>query len=121
MQIAVIDDDQSMSRMLSRALKVAGFEVSCFGSAEQFLTCSEAHDFDSLILDMNLPGMSGIELQQEMIRQGSEVPIILISADANEATQQRGLRAGAIDFFSKPFRIDTLISRLRSVSTLLLA
>ena len=121
LQISVVDDDHSMSRMLSRVLTSAGFVVSCFGSAEEFLEAEQSDDPVCLILDMNLPGMSGVELQQKLLQQGCKVPIIFVSADANEVVQQRVLDAGAFSFLSKPFRIESLLANVRAVTVLLLA
>ena len=118
--ISVVDDDQSMSRMLRRILTSAGFEVACFGSAEEFLDSTQLRDSDCLILDMNLPGMSGLELQQQLAQKGIDTPAVFISADADEAAQKRVLDGGAVSFLTKPFSIDTLLAKLRSVATLVL-
>jgi FixJ family two-component response regulator len=118
--ISIVDDDRSMSRMLSRAITAEGLDVASFGSAEQFLESERAEECACLILDMNLPGMSGEELQQRLIAEGLDIPTIFISADAGEATQQRVLDAGAVAFFSKPFGIESLLSTLRSVLCLTL-
>src|SRR5215470_13992233 len=110
--ITVVDDDQSMSRMLSRVLTTAGFEVVSYASAEEYIDSKDAKDADCLVLDMNLPGMSGAELQQVLTRRGVEIPIIFISADANETTQQEVLDAGGAAFLSKPFSIDSLLDKI---------
>lgn len=125
--IAVIDDDQSMARMLSRVIRAEGFGVEWFRSAEEFLNSAEPgesvfpaksralNDFDCLILDMNLPGMSGIDLQRQLNDSGVEIPIIFISGQAEEATRQHALAAGAAGFFSKPFNIDSFLASIRSL------
>jgi len=113
--IAVIDDDQSMARMLSRVIKAEGFEVERFCSAEEFLNSDSLRQFDCLILDMNLPGMSGIDLQRQLNDSGVEIPIVFISGQAEEATRQYALAAGAAGFFSKPFSIDSLLTSIRSL------
>lgn len=114
--ISVVDDDPSMSRMLCRAIKAAGLNVDAFGSAEEFLDSEASQASDCLILDMNLPGMSGLELQQFLNASSQEVPIIFMSAQADESTQQRALKAGAIGFLRKPFTIESLLATLRSLS-----
>jgi FixJ family two-component response regulator len=113
--ISVVDDDQSMSRMLSRVLTSAGFTVKSFGSAEEFLDSKEFADSACLILDMNLPGMSGSELQRVLTSRGFDIPVIFISADADEAIQQRVLDGGALAFLDKPFNIDILLGTIRSI------
>jgi FixJ family two-component response regulator len=118
--ISVIDDDPSMSRMLQRVIAAAGFEVACFGSAEDFLNSAALGDSACLILDMNLPGMSGLELQQHLHDSGREIPIIFISAHADESLERRVLAAGASGFFNKPFGIESLLSTIRTLPALAL-
>ena len=113
--ISVVDDDQSMSRMLSRVLTSAGFTVKSFTSAEEFLDSRGFTDSACLILDMNLPGMSGDELQWILNGRGFDLPIIFISADADEAIQKRVLDSGAVAFLDKPFNIDILLDKVRSI------
>jgi len=113
--ISVVDDDPSMSRMLCRAIKAAGLKVDAFGSAEEFLDSEASRTSFCLILDMNLPGMSGLELQQLLNASRLEVPIIFMSAQGDEATQRRALKAGAIGFLRKPFSIESLLATLRSI------
>lgn len=100
-----------MARMLCRVLNAEGFEVQLFSTAEEFLESD--NDYDCLILDMNLPGMSGIELQQQLNDSRAGIPVIFISAQADEATCKRVLKAGAVDFFSKPFSIESLLASIR--------
>ena len=114
--ITVVDDDHSMSRMLGRAISAAGFEVLCFSSAEEFLESARAKGSACLILDYNLPGITGADLQQKLVREGAELPIVFISADADEIAQRRVMKAGAVAFFPKPFRIDSLLTQVRSIA-----
>jgi len=114
--ISVVDDDPSMSRMLCRAIKSAGLSVDAFGSAEEFLDSEASRASVCLILDMNLPGMSGLELQQRLNASRLEVPIIFMSAQADEATRLRALKAGAVGFLRKPFSIESLLATLRSIA-----
>jgi FixJ family two-component response regulator len=101
--------------MLSRVLTSAGFTVKSFGSAEEFLDSKGFADSACLILDMNLPGMSGSELQRVLTSRGFDIPVIFISADADEAIQQRVLDGGALAFLDKPFNIDILLGTIRSI------
>jgi FixJ family two-component response regulator len=110
--ISVVDDDPSMSRMLCRAIRAAGLSVDAFGSAEEFLDSDASRASVCLILDMNLPGMSGLELQQRLNASRLEVPIIFMSAQADETTRLRALKAGAVGFLRKPFSIESLLAIL---------
>ena len=103
-----------MSRMLCRAIKAAGLSVDAFGSAEEFLDSDASRASVCLILDMNLPGMSGLELQQRLNASRRAVPIIFMSAQADEDMRSRAFKAGAIGFLLKPFSIDSLLTALRS-------
>jgi FixJ family two-component response regulator len=115
--ISVVDDDPSMSRMLARIIMAAGFDVQAFPSAEAFLQAGQINDSACLILDVDLPGMNGLELQQKLNDSGHTLPIIFISAEASEAMQQKMLDSGAIGFFKKPFSIDSLLTKVRSVDS----
>lgn len=116
--ISVVDDDPSMSRMLCRAIRAAGMNVDTFGSAEEFLDSDASQASVCLILDVNLPGMSGLELQQQLNESRHEVPIIFMSAQADEAMQLRAFKAGAVGFLRKPFSIEALLTTLRSIPLL---
>jgi len=120
-QISVIDDDPSMSRMLQRVMTAAGFEVVRFASAEDFLDSAALADSACLILDVNLPGMSGIDLQQHLNDSDRQIPIIFISGQADESIKRRVLEKGAAGFFNKPFSIDSLLARVRSLPALALS
>lgn len=113
--ICVVDDDQSMGRMLDRCLRAAGFDVAVFTSAEQLCESGRLDDSGCLIVDVHLPGMTGIELQQKLKKSGACLPIILISGQADEQTAKQALRAGAIGFFHKPFSIDLLLATIQKV------
>ena len=119
--ICVVDDDQSMGRMLNRGLRTAGFDVAVFSSAEELLDSGRLEDSSCLILDVHLPGMTGVDLQHQLRESGSELPIILISCQADEQTAERALRAGAIGFFRKPFSIDRLLATIQTIEPQLTA
>jgi|ERR1044072_3544360 FixJ family two-component response regulator len=114
--ISIVDDDQSMSLMLRRVMSAFGFEVASFSSAEEFLDSGILDESACLILDVDLPGMSGVDLQRELNDSGSRIPTIFISGQADEATKQVAMQAGASGFFCKPFRIDALLTTLRTVN-----
>lgn len=113
--ISVVDDDSSMCRMLSRTMSTVGLKVASFHSAEEFLQSGRLGDSACLILDVDLPGMSGIDLQQKLNEQGQDVPIIFISGKHLSLTQERAISAGARGFFNKPFSIDSLLTALHAI------
>ena len=113
--ISVVDDDPSMCRMLARGIEAAGFEVAIFPSAEEFLVSGRAIHTACLILDVDLPGMNGIELQKLLNESGVEIPIVFISGHADEQTGNRALEAGAIGFFNKPFSIEGLVATIQNL------
>lgn len=117
--IAVVDDDRSIVRMLRRALSIEGLDVQSFGSAEEFLAAGCA-DYACLILDVDLPGMSGVNLQTNLIESEKEIPVIFISGECDEATRRRVLKAGAAGFFRKPFSLEPLLAAVRSIACLTL-
>jgi len=116
--ISVIDDDRSMGRMLARIIGAAGLKVEVFTSAEEFLGSEHLGDSTCLILDVDLPGMSGLELQRQLKDSGRRVPIIFISGQATERTRERALKAGALGFFDKPFSISSLLTAIQSIEGL---
>lgn len=113
--ISVIDDDRSMGRMLSRIIGAAGLRVELFTSAEEFLGSERFSDPTCLVLDVDLPGMSGLELQRQLKDSDRQIPIIFISGQATEQTRERALKAGALGFFDKPFSISSLLTTIQSI------
>ncbi len=101
--IAVVDDDPGICKALRRLFRTEGFAVTTFPSAEDLLGSLTGNAPDCLILDMQLPGLSGLDLQQHLADHGYHIPIVFITAYADEETRSRALLAGAYDFFAKPF------------------
>lgn len=104
--VCIVDDDVQAANSVQALLHAAGFSSRIFTSAESFLDDFLAHkpsDIGCLILDVRLPGMTGIELQQEMQRHGTEIPVILISGHATEEVRELGLANGASQVFEKPY------------------
>lgn len=116
--ISVVDDDRSMGRMLARTIGAAGLKVAVFTSAEEFLGSERLNESACLVLDVDLPGMSGLELQQQLNDSGQRIPIIFISGQATERTRERALKAGAVGFFDKPFSISSLLAAIQSIGAL---
>jgi FixJ family two-component response regulator len=107
--VAVVDDDISVRESLPDLLRQVGFAVQAFASAEAFLTAEVADATDCLVLDVGLPGMSGPDLQQELVRRGRRVPIVFITAKDDKSLQPRLLAAGAVACLFKPFNDTALI------------
>jgi len=116
--ICVVDDDPSISRMLSRVITTLDFDVEEFTSAEEFLQSGRIRDAACLILDVDLPGMSGIELQQKLSDDPQAVPVILISGRTDEPARERASGKGAAAFFKKPFRIDSILRTIQAFTSL---
>jgi FixJ family two-component response regulator len=107
--VYVIDDDESMRRSIKRLLKAHGFEAETFPSADEFLCLPRAARPSCLVLDLSLPGMSGIDLQKEMERRNLNLPIVFITGHGDIPTSVEAMKGGAIDFLPKPFSSKALI------------
>ena len=101
--IGVVDDDASILRALRRFLGSAGFTVRTFGSGEELLACEQLDVIDCLVLDVQLGGLSGFELQERLSEASLLIPIIFITAHDDAPTRERARRAGAVDYLRKPF------------------
>jgi FixJ family two-component response regulator len=110
--ICVVDDDASVREALRGLLRSAGFRAEAFGSATEFLASGRVSDAACLILDVRMPGMGGLELQEELIGSSRRVPIIFITAHGDEDARSRALERGAIDFLQKPFSDDALLDAI---------
>jgi FixJ family two-component response regulator len=110
--ISIVDDDRSLREATKGLVRSFGYGADAFASAEEFLQSDRVNDTSCLILDVNMPGLSGIELQRQLIEQGNRMPIIFITAIPEETTRAKALDAGAVGFLSKPFREEWLIDRL---------
>ena len=111
-KISIVEDDPSVVRALSRLCRSAGYEVSAYGSAEAFLEESPGDD-DCLLLDVQLPGLSGLELQARLRADGCTTPVVVMTAFDREETRREALDGGARAFLPKPVATDTLLAVLR--------
>ena len=111
-RISIVDDDASMRDAIRGLLRSAGFDADVFASAEEFLTSARLHGTSCLVLDVRMPGMSGIELQERLIASSHAIPIIFITAHADEDERARALDRGAIDCLQKPFSDDALLEAI---------
>lgn len=112
--IAVVDDDQSVRDALENLISSVGLEVKLFASAEDFLDSDMALQTDCAILDVRLPGISGLELQQRLATDGQSIPVIIITAQGDDKTQDEAVAAGAIAFLKKPVKEEVLLAALES-------
>ena len=110
--VSVVDDSDSVREALPGLLEHAGFDVQAFASAEAFLEFDAAETTSCLILDIGLPGMSGPDLQQELRRRGSIVPIVFITAQGDKSLLPVLLNRGAVACLFKPFSDTALLQAL---------
>ncbi len=100
--VSIVDDDDSVRAAMSSLVRSLGYDACVFASAEAFLASPHLHDTSCLIADVQMPGMSGLELQSKLIALGQDIPIIFITAFAEERRRKQAEAAGAVGFFSKP-------------------
>lgn len=112
--VAIIDDDESMRNALDGLLKAVGFPARAFTSAEEFLKSGQQHKASCLIADIRMPGMSGLELQAHLTAERCRIPIIFITAHGDAKMRMQALRAGAVEFLSKPFDEEVLLQSVRA-------
>jgi FixJ family two-component response regulator len=110
--ISIIDDDSSVRAATDNLLRSLGYTVYAFVSAEEFLRSAPFNDTSCVIADVQLPGMSGVDLQARLLTQGYNVPFIFITAFPEKTIRARALKAGAICFLTKPFHRLTLTTCL---------
>jgi len=111
--IHVVDDDQSQRTALLRLLGAAGFEARGYGSTGEFLLEALPDRHGCVLLDVRMPGPSGLDLQEALQRQGVELPIVFLTGHANVPSAVRAMKAGAVDFLSKPVERETLFAAIR--------
>jgi two-component system response regulator FixJ len=112
--IAIVDDDEPLREALGSVLKAAGFSIDTFASAEEFLASPNRAEIACLILDVRLPGMSGIELQRRMSESGDATPIIFVTAHGDVSLRDSVIRSGAVGFLNKPVRSDALLKQIHA-------
>ena len=110
--ISIVDDDALARDGISELIESLGYSAVTFSSAEHFLRSGVIAETTCLITDMQMPGLNGLELQEALQSQGRHIPVILITAYANENQRTRALNRGAVGFLGKPFNEETLISCL---------
>jgi FixJ family two-component response regulator len=112
--ISIVDDDESVREAIESLMKSVGYIAKVFSSAGEFLKSEYLNDTACLILDLQMPGISGLELQSRLAASRCRVPIIFISAHSDAEARARALEAGAIGFLQKPFSEDALLDAIKS-------
>ena len=110
--IAIVDDDDALRSSLDNLIRSVGFRVQGFSSAEAFLQSQHASETACLILDVRMPGMNGLELQRQLGAAHWCIPIIFVTAYADDDVRARALAAGAVAFLSKPCREEDLLTAI---------
>jgi FixJ family two-component response regulator len=110
--ISIVDDDDFFRNSLDNLIRSVGFRVQGFSSAEAFLNSDQVRDTACLILDVRLPGMSGLELQRQIVAANWQIPIIFVTSYADGDEQAQALEAGAVDYLYKPFQEADLINAI---------
>jgi FixJ family two-component response regulator len=107
--VYVVDDDPSIRRSLERLFRSVGHECISFGSAAEFLECQRRDAPSCLVLDVRLPGLSGLDLQRELAEANAHIPIIFLTGHGGIPLSVRAMKAGALDFLTKPFHEQDLL------------
>jgi FixJ family two-component response regulator len=110
--IAIVDDDHALRNSLDDLIQSIGFRTLGFPSAEVFWSSNQAREAACLILDVRMPGMSGLDLQHRIVATNWQIPIIFVTSHADDLARTRALDAGAVAFLYKPFREDELLNAL---------
>ena len=110
--ISILDDDESVREATKGLVRSLGYKAVTFASAEEFLQSDRLRDTSCLISDVEMPGVSGVELQERLTAAGNRTPIVFITAFPDERIRARALAAGACGFLSKPFSDESLIACL---------
>jgi FixJ family two-component response regulator len=111
--VAIVDDDASVRRALGRLLRAAGYRTETFADAEAFLAHIERHTPTCLILDVRMPGLSGLELHDRLLAEHRQIPTIFITGHGDVTMAERAIKAGAAGFLLKPFEDAQLLEAVR--------
>lgn len=111
--VFVVDDDEAVRGGLRRLMESVGLNVETYGSAQEFLSDCDPDRQGCLVLDVRMPGMGGLDLQDQLGKQGIRLPVIILTGHADVAAAVRALKAGAMDFIEKPFNSQALLDRIQ--------
>ena len=112
--ISVVDDDESMREAIRGLMKSLGYTAVAFASAEEFLSSCQIPRTSCLITDVQMPGMTGLELHRRLLAAGKTIPTILITAYPDDSARERALGDGVVSYLSKPFDDNDLLTCIRS-------
>jgi len=112
--ISIVDDDESVRRTTKLLVESFGYRAAVFESAESFLKSDQLYDTSCLVVDVQMPGMNGLQLQSHLAAEGCFIPIIFITAYGDQESRRRALQAGAVAFLDKPFSDQQLLKSIRS-------
>jgi len=115
--VFVVDDDPSIRRAIQRPIRSIGLQVEVFGSAQEFLVSKRPDAPSCLVLDIRLPGMSGLDFQRELANADNHIPIIFVTAHGDIPMTVRAMKAGAVEFLTKPFRDQDLLDAIHIALT----
>jgi len=111
--VFIVDDNKDFRTSLCALIETAGWAAKTYGSAEDFLRTYDAKDPGCLVLDLKMPGMDGLQLQEKLVKEGIQIPVIMVSAHGNVEKAVRALQTGAVDFVRKPYEAEVLLDRVR--------
>ena len=112
-KVIIVDDDKGVRASLAALLRTAVFEVETYGSGPEFLQAWTPERCGCVLIDVRMPGMSGLQLQTQLAEQGITLPVIAITGHADVPMAVAAMRAGAVDFIEKPFNDETIISSVQ--------
>jgi two-component system OmpR family response regulator len=115
MRILVVEDDKKIASFVVKGLKQNGYAVDLSGDGEEALVLAETTPYDAAVVDIMLPKLDGLSLIQRLRRQGSQVPVIILSAKASVDDRVQGLQAGGDDYLTKPFAFSELLARVQAL------
>ena len=113
--ISIVDDDKAVRDALQRLLQAHGYATAVFASAEQFLSRAQAHGASCLIVDVKMPGMTGLALHDYLISTGCRIPTILITAGPTGGERRRAIASGVASYLAKPLSEQVLLDTIREV------
>jgi FixJ family two-component response regulator len=111
--VFVVDDDTSMREALKNLFRSVGLDVETFGAAQEFLASQSSKAPGCLVLDVRLPGMSGLDLQRQLVEASIQIPIVFITGHGDIQMSVRAMKAGAVEFLTKPFRDQDLLDAVQ--------
>lgn len=116
MRLLIVEDEKALCNTVAKSLYDAGYEVDTCYDGEEALECILAENYDLIVLDLNLPGMDGMDLLRELRRTNEDTKVLILSARSQIADKVEGLDAGANDYMEKPFHLQELEARIRSLT-----